>query len=570
MSKGTEQFSLVFEGPVDDAPETLRKLKSALLVDLCFSIERIQEILTKTPYTLITTSEEEDLSRYLELIALAGGKATIVKQVQEEMLYEEGEGFDLSIQFNDEEPVAAAPQPAVEEHFDLSLHPLDDQVIEETVEPQAILQSSPTLPITEISTGGLSFDDAEELPSPPVEASVEQKVETETQPQPETKSDRSTESSPPAQEETVEFSFSFEDEEEEKKKVEIPPKKTKTYELPPEEDLTTEIPQMLEKEPVGPIVSLLAKSREKKEEDFDLTIDALKEEKLVTPESVDTKIEPESQEAHSEPEAPPPLKVSASSSGKKKIKRSVRSESVAHSTEDQPEPEQQVKSKSGKKSWRNLLKHELFIPVCVGSVTILIANWAYFTYLTEPESSDISSMIKSISQVAIPVAPEPKEEPTPILHPLTGHYTGVQDYGNRKITFDVQISIENRKASVKILTETPEPPQLTLQQIGRQEKRPIWVRSVEMEQQNVEITNQGVFDGTAPAFIYLEDNGFSKRLPGTGSVSGKIDAEAQKISITITGRYGSPPSNSDLMVRPKGEQEYDFIVSGEGVAHKAN
>lgn len=71
-------FQILFEGPKDSSPDTLRRLKGSLLSDLKLSIDEARQILECAPAPIKSAATSEELKPYLELLQRSGAKATIV------------------------------------------------------------------------------------------------------------------------------------------------------------------------------------------------------------------------------------------------------------------------------------------------------------------------------------------------------------------------------------------------------------------------------------------------------------------------------------------------------------
>ena len=77
-----EVYELVFYGPKDDAPETLRELKSSLLTHLNYSAEEAKRILSAAPFTLQIASNKQELKARYIVLKRAGAKVKIVVRLQ--------------------------------------------------------------------------------------------------------------------------------------------------------------------------------------------------------------------------------------------------------------------------------------------------------------------------------------------------------------------------------------------------------------------------------------------------------------------------------------------------------
>ena len=119
-------FQLVYEGPQNSEADTVRKIKSALLSKLNFSIDEIREIIEKTPSTIVTADEESALEEYYEELKSAGARVYIVREKKD---------IEIEFSLDDEE---AKPEPKVfsisEETDELPVYEVSEE--EEPIKPE--------------------------------------------------------------------------------------------------------------------------------------------------------------------------------------------------------------------------------------------------------------------------------------------------------------------------------------------------------------------------------------------------------------------------------------------------
>ena len=75
--KHEKECKLIFNGPRDDSPDTLRNIKGVLLADLNLSVEEVQNILQNAPQVIIQSDEKESLIPKYKLLHSAGALVTI-------------------------------------------------------------------------------------------------------------------------------------------------------------------------------------------------------------------------------------------------------------------------------------------------------------------------------------------------------------------------------------------------------------------------------------------------------------------------------------------------------------
>lgn len=100
-----EHFALIFEGPGDESPATLRRLRSTLLGEFQLSIAEAQTVFNELPVRLRSAAEEAELTPLYQAIQRAGGRATIVR------CREENPYVDLALTLEESNPHPEAPLP---------------------------------------------------------------------------------------------------------------------------------------------------------------------------------------------------------------------------------------------------------------------------------------------------------------------------------------------------------------------------------------------------------------------------------------------------------------------------
>jgi len=103
----SHEFKLVLEGLADDSPDSLRKVKGALLADLGLTVPEAQRVLSSLPFTLFATSEETELIPWERLLHEAGARVTIVRP-KKSPSGESAEPFGADLDFT-LAPIVAAP-----------------------------------------------------------------------------------------------------------------------------------------------------------------------------------------------------------------------------------------------------------------------------------------------------------------------------------------------------------------------------------------------------------------------------------------------------------------------------
>jgi hypothetical protein len=94
------QYDLVFEGPSDDSPATLSRIKSAFIAELDFSIPQVQQFLSQLPVTLRSSANPAELESMKKLLTRAGANVLVVRRSSEEESEEPG-SLELNIKLED-------------------------------------------------------------------------------------------------------------------------------------------------------------------------------------------------------------------------------------------------------------------------------------------------------------------------------------------------------------------------------------------------------------------------------------------------------------------------------------
>lgn len=90
-----DRYRLVFDGPENDAPETLRKIKGVFIADLDLSIEKVIEIFKNGSTPIMESDSEADLTAAYKALRLAGGRVAIVGPKKSAQGQASAAGIDL-------------------------------------------------------------------------------------------------------------------------------------------------------------------------------------------------------------------------------------------------------------------------------------------------------------------------------------------------------------------------------------------------------------------------------------------------------------------------------------------
>lgn len=108
-------FQIIFEGPENDEPSTIRKLKAVFVADLDLSVEQVSSILNSPPSVITVSTSQEELENIVKKLDAAGAKVSVsqvgetVESSKEEISTEETPEdetcfeFELDLDESDEE-----------------------------------------------------------------------------------------------------------------------------------------------------------------------------------------------------------------------------------------------------------------------------------------------------------------------------------------------------------------------------------------------------------------------------------------------------------------------------------
>lgn len=541
MAADLTAFDLVFEGPVDDKPETIRRLKAAFLVDLNLPIERVQEILQQTPAVIISSDSEMELSGYIESLTNAGGKALIVRKHGEDFADDASSGemeFDLDLDIQestvpsyeddqlfhfDSDNQLIKPEPKEPKTYEL---PSEDSDDDDPIIPEILIKPQVELPLpaAPVVSPDMDLTLAPEAVEPVQELALGEPVEELD-----------------LLESNVANALLLDDGENYGEKLQEAM-----------QEVIEEHTPVAETEPTA--VSMVLQS---------LNTSLMLEEDDV-PEAPPPVTHTHQTSSHtlevSEEEKPPPP---LSRKTKPPVQSTVQpQETSSSSIVEQPVVAAKITKAPplfiapAKKKFP-IAMTDVVIPILIGAPLVLLGNWFYFDQ--QPKNIvQYDEVAKALSVVQKQVPKVDKEAPA---EKLAGKqlYIGRQAYPDRTLDADISVNSENKKMTITLKLETPPPPELTAEQIGRRERKAPWIRKVEIDKVTVVLNDQGKFEATPGARIYVEDEGNTTRLVGSAVVNGYID-QAKGIAeatVQVTGGKGG-----SLLVARTENGKFDVSLGG--------
>ncbi|MDC0357623.1 hypothetical protein OAO01_02325 [Oligoflexia bacterium] len=587
-------FQLIFDGPVDDSEDTLRKLKGVFLTNLELSVTEAREILENLPALVKQSETEDDLKPIYQTIKEAGGKVSIrapkeaaaptastsppsavdafwtdesdtldsdnvVAAVEEN---ESDSALTLNLDFEDDD-AEAATVPAVEPNqpeanrsddleFALSFDDDDQDTKNVLVDtPQVEIADEPETSDTlsfSLEDDGLTGSALEVAPpkesAPPAEEppsadndiltfSIEEDT-TEAAPPapapPETTIKPVTAAEPTPEVSDDALTFSLEEEASEPPQT-APKKTAKTPAAPAPKDTTATMSLSLNEEP-APELS----------------------EPAPTENSVPPQIE-----------ASPKPALETTPAPEKPAAANTQDQQAADGKIDQSEDEEYVGYEYSKPSKRSL-PLDMIALIVVGVAILAFANYQFSSKpstLISVEDID-AAMLNSMDDTQTKTKKKKKtkkKEPAPL--PVTIH-TGKNSYGDRELGWELALQGNDiTEASFKITTA--EPPELTPEQIVNSEKRLPWIRKIDIEALKLAKQENGTFKGEAPAKVYLEYDGKRHRIsaPAESELEYDLEASTVKGSVSVRSGFATPPEDTNLVAEVPRPGEYRLYVFAE-------
>lgn len=465
-------FQLVYEGPQNSEADTVRKIKSALLSKLNFSVDEIREIIEKTPSTIVTADDESALEEYYEELRLAGARVYIVREkknieiefsLDDEETKPEPKVFSISEEneelpvyevSEEEEPIKPEHEKAIELNEDESLEALlevlseDEEQVPFKEEPKLEEPKSVETPKEDL----FSFGENETKPAPPSDKEPEKKLKP------------------------IDFSFDEEP-------AEIAPPKVEDKKVEKNDwDLTVE-----GVEDVVPDVPITKGSVSPTGDEVDLD-SMLEEVQAVAPKVEEPKVE----------EVPVSLKIEKPAVIEKPVEPVL------------PQPP---------------IQKENHLPLLLMTLVLVMALWAgnHFYFMSKETENKVVVAPKPAKKV------DEKKTPRPSSRDLKGAL--VVDGG----TVTVNLTEEQGKIKrLSIVFRGDESPKLTPEEIVRRVPRAPWIESANFETAQFTFEDGGVAVTNGPVRISVQDDKQTRRVIGTGTANVRLNGDVADISFYST------------------------------------
>lgn len=537
MSTTDTQYSLVFEGAVDDSAETIRKVKGVLIADCELSIPEVQSVLTATSAILRHGESEGELVDLKEKLQRAGAKVLIVAPKEKESLESEPggeEGFEAIFELDSDE---LEDKPKIEKS--------DGGVISISDSSESLddILGQMNIPKGEgLSARTSALFDLEDVPT-------------------ESHYENSQIQQPPSEITAAKPLFQFEAEEPERSGMQEPQLEAKTA----LEELNSTLQIASEDLPTTTSVQ--------DEDNADLGL-------RLEPEEDRVEAAPALPVAASSPmgkkSTPEPVKVTTANvpatpvasvnrnrlaeevNKKPEVKAAETTNSSAktvsppdHDEESEPRESQLLTTARQRGLWKRLRVSpslDLLLPILIGLVILWIGN---SMYMPSTENTSDKDLVESLEKL---VANDSKGKETEVKVVGDKTYTGSSTAQRETATVSATLS-EDRLKSLSVEVSTPEPPRLTPQQLVRNEVRAPWARKVEVRRLELDQKPDGGFSADGVAKLYVSYKGEMLRALGTIEVTGKLETADSRLVVDMVIKVGEPTNTNEtnLEVLDNGE-----------------
>ncbi len=585
----SEKFELVFEGPADDSPGTLRKLRTSLLADLGLSVEEAQDALNNAPKVLKVSEVEEELKPLYSALKRAGARVLIVHPVSEEsqsnekayFLDLEGDQIDEelirsleSLPGEEEPPAEPDIAPAVDLTKEFAETEALPQVLEQAPAPT---ETKPELePIFDLSIG-------EDLAAPPIERQVDEAIPVPTDESPpatknlfefDEPAEAATNKPAPVEMEAIKSIaepalplFEFDSAPHPEPQEEAAPKSgASSLSL---EDLTVSADPELEKAPASKSKSqgiTLALG----DDDLSASLaDQIKAETPAPPKPAAKKLEGialDIEEEKVDPAQKSQPEKKASLPPVASLYPEPGAGPLATPKVADPEPEQAPPAAAEYRPSKvgSAVGMDIVAPILVGAIILGVANWIYFSS---------GNRTANLPEISFPEdAPAKISERQRLRGPISSSESAItRSKVGSGYSLEWTVIIDQgsfKRTSFEVTT--PPPPELSPTQVVRGERPLPWLRKIEVMNLSFEKLADGSWVANGPARLFIEQGLNKRRLVGETTVTLNKDATLSSTDARIVikrnaqeSKDKNPPEYS-LEQLPNGDLRLLFAVKLEG------
>jgi hypothetical protein len=571
-----KHYELVFEGPVDDSLETMRKLRASLLADLGLTITEAQVALTTVPSTLKTAAVEDELKPLYSALKKAGGKVLIVKPVAEEIESDGGYFLDIeSSSLNDELLQSLAELDAPEESHDDSSN---DRAYSLDLEDSSTPQLSTTLQRHEeaapkiAQTTGLSTETEATQIEKSTDANAVASAAAPKSPAPAVPAGSLFEVEAPGASIAAEPAAA---------KTQLPSVALPSLGIELEESTVAAAPAAPPvakvSAPVIPAPAVSTPAPATNEETFDLNLEIAPEPEIETaapsklassateedPFSKDALSQSLAKEAAPAPPSKKPLpeppqqtlhlgieKAETAAPAAQKTSVAKEEKRVPATQAAQPTPAatehsykaENIQASAEQLGYRELPRQkaapagasEILLPVLIGALVLGAANWMYFV------SGDSSGASISFS---IPDEETVQDSSDSALRnsPRATEKVATAEYENEAFLLKWTVHFDDtRPLALSIELHTPKVADLTPEEIVRKEAPRLWVKRIEAVRVPLEKQLGGLWGVKTQARIFLEKGELKRRVPAELNAKIQDSSPGKAGQLTLRLQRGHP------------------------------
>lgn len=571
VNDAAQNFSLVFEGLDESSPEALRAVKGILLVDLNLSVEDAQRILSSAPAPVKEAASEAELEPLRRKLTKAGARVLVVRPTQDEE--ESDDGVELTFELDasemftrreepGEKPVKVYELPVDEADISaLSFDEVDAAASNEGTEPA--IEEPPTIDLS--TAGDLSFDEG----NPSSEEATD------------APNDLDSLLAIPSQLQRAELDVPLAAPSSSTSHDDLTDKKESTPSSGLEFDEL--IPREVEPEEYTPIVQV---QEEQWDSEDALTLNPPPIEESA-PQLAPPAAEPPptAEPAATSPRVAPPV-VERSVPDSPRLTESAtlavseQSEVVAREEHTHPEESQEPRhtvakperaarhsARKGRDLTQRLLAVPLdvVLPVCVGGLILLVANWLYFS-MRETSLPSHGEILQMLPPEVRSARTERRGDSTTnsSSDPVLVTYRSTGTVGGTNIEAEVVMVQQKLERFTLVMTNNVPPPHPPEHIVSGVPRAP-WLYKVELSELPFELQSEGVYTakGQAKAYVDYKNERTRVLIPATARV--RTTSSSAFVTFQVLQGYAAVPPLG-IAIEALKEGGFKVALKGEVVA----
>ena len=184
------------------------------------------------------------------------------------------------------------------------------------------------------------------------------------------------------------------------------------------------------------------------------------------------------------------------------------------------------------------------VGIFLGGICLLVlGNWLLTPEQEEqtlPSIDQVASFSSSTTGAPPPLADRPaKDKATITLPTLQGSFAGPG--------FDISVSASPQGTTLasKVLVTTPQPAELTLEEIANNTPAKMWLKRAESDVIQLKQVGASEWSGSVPTYIFVERGVERRRLPGLAMLTAHLNPDGKTGEFRVEVSY-SPPGDTAL------------------------